>query len=318
MVAWTVAVEHSATEQIAQLVAPATTPAERNRIWKQFLVLISPSLEAWSARHPLLRRCGLTGEDEPRAILLAVIHRLAAREFENLRRFRASVPPIRDDAEPLLEHLAQLAALDDDDPSVGTPLRAWLLTLVGFAVKDHVRQRLGWRSTSRSELAITRGDKPSTTRVLAGAVRGIDGVLVAEVDRDARAITVEHTHTALPLVLQTIADHGWIATPPITPDKRAVGSGAEPLDAISEIGVRPGMTDQLTLIKLLAEIREHAAGFPNAMRDALALWMEDIPYPEIASRVGVADADAARALVRAAHARLRERFRDDWPSWFER
>lgn len=52
------------------------------------------------------------------------------------------------------------------------------------------------------------------------------------------------------------------------------------------------------------------------MRAALTLWTEDVDFAEIANRLGLGDAARARALVRAAQARLREQFRERVPELF--
>lgn len=64
-------------------------------------------------------------------------------------------------------------------------------------------------------------------------------------------------------------------------------------------------------------MREFVATFPESMRVAFDLWLHDHAFEEIAARLGQMDAEAAsaeqaRKLVRAAQARLRERFRADW------
>jgi hypothetical protein len=133
-----------------------------------------------------------------------------------------------------------------------TPLRAWLLSQLTWAIKDHVRQRYGW------------------------AQRGATG-----------------------------SDPG--------PSRRDVNTNASRLADAPEAGERPPLTDYLALSRLLAEIEAYAAAFPGPMKRALDLWLEDHDFAAIARAVPLGSADEARALVRAAQARLRERFRDRWP-----
>jgi hypothetical protein len=132
---------------------------------------------ALGARSPALRRTGLTGEDEPRAVLVDVIDRLCDRDFAALRRYlayqrdaAAAEAAARDEAAEhdeagLVERLARLAGGPDDPPAptadadltTGTPLRGWLLLQTRFVIKDHVKQRLGWRAVARwaAEVAAT-------------------------------------------------------------------------------------------------------------------------------------------------------------------
>jgi hypothetical protein len=49
--------------------------------------------------------------------------------------------------------------------------------------------------------------------------------------------------------------------------------------------------------------------FPAEMRAAFELWMQDESFEGIARRLDLAGPERGRALVRAAHARLREKFR---------
>jgi len=87
------------------------------------------------------------------------------------------------------------------------------------------------------------------------------------------------------------------------------------LDEAPEPGARPPMTDRLTMQKLVEEVQSYVATFPEDMRVALALWLDDLDHDEIAARLEL-DATRARALVRAGQARLRERFRGRSPLLF--
>lgn len=98
--------------------------------------------------------------------------------------------------------------------------------------------------------------------------------------------------------------------------KRAPHSDAMPLSDHDQPSARPPMTDRLTVAALVAEIREHLASFPSDMQTAVALWLQDADDAEIARRLGLGDPSRARALVRAAQARLRERFRGRSPVLF--
>jgi len=129
--------------------------------WRELLVRIAPRIEGWARGNRVLRRCRLIGDDDVRAVMVSVLERLAATDHANLRRFvaRAELPATPDD---LVTAVLKLGRLDDEavdgggGASVGeagdtgadadrdTPLRAWLLRLVDFAARDHVRDRYGW------------------------------------------------------------------------------------------------------------------------------------------------------------------------------
>lgn len=224
--------------------------------WRSLMVRIAPHIEAWAKASRVLRRCRLAGEDDCRAVMVDVLERLASSDYANLRTFMARrATAVDGPADDLVAEVVKLGKLDEDsdgerDASEGTPLRAWLLRLVDFSARDHVRRRLGW------------------------------------------------------------------AAEPGEPTKRDLHTDASPLDAGAEPGTRPPMTDRLTVSKLVAEVREHMASFPEDMRTALVLWMDDVDVAEIADRLRLGDAGRARALVRAGQARLRERFRGRSPLLF--
>lgn len=263
---WDGAFEAQVTRLVA-LVCERTLPeAERGRAWRQLLVLIAPHVEAWATRARVLRRVGLTSEDEPREVLARVLGRLAERGFANLAGFLGRVPTVvaPDPELELVDGLARLGRLreedeeeadptleprdTDEDDAARTPFRAWLITLVDFAVKDHVRHRLGWSARA-----------------------GGEGT------------------------------------------KRDINTNAERLDAAPEGGARPPITDYVAMARLVGEVVSFMDTFPAPMRDALRLWLDDEAHGTIAERLALGSPEAARALVRAGQARLRERFRGSWP-----
>jgi DNA-directed RNA polymerase specialized sigma24 family protein len=95
--------------------------------------------------------------------------------------------------------------------------------------------------------------------------------------------------------------------------KRALGTDAERLDAVAEPSHRPPVTDHLARKRLLEEIAAFMATLPAAMREALELWLDDLSFEQIAERLSLGGPERARALIRAGQARLRERFRGQWP-----
>ncbi len=95
--------------------------------------------------------------------------------------------------------------------------------------------------------------------------------------------------------------------------KRDLHTDATPLDGAPEPAARPPLTDRLSVSKLVGDVLAYMATFPEAMRAAVLLWLDDQSFDEIAAELALADADKARALVRAGQARLRERFRGQAP-----
>ena len=230
--------------------------------WRALMVRVAPRIEGWARGSFVLRRCRLAGDDDVRAVMVSVLERLAASDYANLRKFlaQADLPPPATD---LVSDVLKLGRLADDvdgradaaepadgDAAEGTPLRAWLLRLVDYAARDHVRDRYGWAA----------------------------------------------------------GDGG--------PSKRDLHTGASSLDARPEPAARPPMTDRLTVSKLVDEIHQHIRTFPPQMRDAILLWLDDVTPDDIAVKLSLGDAAKARALVRAGHARLRDRFRGRSPLLF--
>ncbi len=246
---WDAAFERRACERVARVI-------EGDRAaWRALLIDVAPRIEDWARNSFVLRRCRLAGDDDARTVMVDVLERLAADDHANLRRFVARQAPAVHDDDTLLGELVKLGKLDDDaaaaaDDATGTPLRAWLLHLVDFAARDHVRRRLGWASA------------------------------------------------------------------PGEPSKRDLHTDASPLDVAPEPASRPPMTDRLTVQQLVGEVNEHVATFPDDMQRALRLWLDDAEFAEIARELGLPGAERARALVRAAQARLRDRFRGRSPLLF--
>ena len=88
MSAWDAAFERACHALVDEICAgPAATA--REHAWQRLLINVAPHVERWAERSPALRRTGLTGEDEPRAVLVELIERLCVRDFAALRRYLA-------------------------------------------------------------------------------------------------------------------------------------------------------------------------------------------------------------------------------------
>lgn len=181
---------------VEQVVAGAGPKA-----WRALMIRLAPSLEAWARGNRLLKRCRLANDDDARAVMVAVFERLAADDFANLRKFIARGELPAPDAD-LVEDVIRLGKLDEDDPEPDpgpagdTRLRAWLLRLVDYTVRDHVRYRLGWSAR----------DGGPTKRDL-----GTDAPRIAPVDEPAARPPLTDRLTVKKLVDEIVA---YIATFP--------------------------------------------------------------------------------------------------------
>jgi DNA-directed RNA polymerase specialized sigma24 family protein len=154
--------------------------SNRDAAWKELLVRVAPFLERWARKSRVLRLSGSSLDDDARAVLVGVIARLRQRDFENLRRYLGAQPPtdLEDASAAAGTGVESLVLLEDPPPSgveagerdgdelAGTPLRGWLLSLVRFVARDHVRPRLGFASADESGVA-----RPSRRDVSSGAER---------------------------------------------------------------------------------------------------------------------------------------------------
>jgi hypothetical protein len=104
---------------------------------------------------------------------------------------------------------------------------------------------------------------------------------------------------------------GWIDRDD-GPSTGHLDSTAVHLDTLPAHGARP-QTDRPTVSKLVLEVQTYMASLPEAVRSALALWLDDLGFDEIARKLSLADADKARELVRDGQARMREHFRGRAP-----
>lgn len=326
MGSWDAATEQRALRLVQAVCAPGRPPVERDRAWQALLALLAPHLEGWIARGTVLRRVGLDGEDDVRAVLVDAIARLHDRDCRNLRDFLASEPPDPDELDELglIDELAQVTGAGEPPPRPtsaapsASPLRAWLLTLCRFVAKDHVKRRFGWTSIARAQLTLAGGaPEPEPRAALVAALSRVPGAIEARWrDDDVVALYRPGAVTAATLAEVAIA-RGWalaLASRPLR-SKRDLYSGADRLDAVADVGARPPITDLVTAREVLTEVRAFMATLPADMRRALELWTADATFDEIGAALGVA-ATAARALVRAGQARLRERFRPIAPALF--
>ena len=301
------------------------TDANRTRAWQQLITRTGTFIEEWARASSILRRCRLGGEDEARSILVAVLERLRHNDFQNLRSYLAKqVPAAAEDCEEVaVSELTRVARLCDEDDAgstddaQGTPFRGWLLQLTHYAVRDHVRRRLGWGQTAKLAFCVERGRGDAD---LAGALRQLDGVALAMFDVSSSTITVEYFSGSLrrDTIEHAIEQAGWtvVHAPAPAATKRDVGTDAPRLHEVPEPGTRPPITDLLAVRRLVAEVQAYMETFPPPMREALELWLQDHGFAEISTKLSLADAAQARAIVRAGQARLRDRFRGHWPALF--
>lgn len=341
MPAWDGAFERACHALVEAICAgPAAGP--RERAWQRLLVEVAPHVERWAARSPALRRVGLTGEDEPRTVLVDVIDRLCARDFAALRRYLAFQRDVadpragaseRDEAERdeadeagLVERLARLAGDPDDPPApatgadltTGTPLRGWLLLQTRFVIKDHIKRRLGWRAVTRWSAEVDATDGAGDRAPLTTALAAVDGVVAVDDEPGAGRLTIRYRPARVRAdeLERVIASAGFTVRPLPAASRRDATSGADRLDAAPERGERPPLSTLLGVRHALGEITAYIRGLPPPMQEALRLWLDEAGFEAIAAALGLADARAAQALVRAAQARLRAEFRGAWPELF--
>ncbi len=131
--------------ELTSLIARVVTGDEA--AWRSLMVALAPRFEDWAQTSRVLRRCRLATPDDARAVMVDAFERMVADDHANLRRFLAHQD--REAApDDLVGDVVRLGKLDDEETSrpdpMATPLRGWLLNLVDFAARDHVRRRLGW------------------------------------------------------------------------------------------------------------------------------------------------------------------------------
>jgi DNA-directed RNA polymerase specialized sigma24 family protein len=332
-VAWIKEFDGDCTDHIRIVVSD---PERRDRAWKALLERIGPWIEHWAQSSVVLRRCGLTSEDESRSVMVNALVRLKANDFENLRRFVASLGGAAavSDANEASEELAidgfsRIAAIGREltapptspavDDTTGTPLRGWLITTTRYAVKDHVKRRFGWTTTARVELVIDPPAGTSARATISDALSGTVGVSRSTWSADGRDLTIEFHAGAIraAALVEVVARSGHHVEQVARPTKRDLTTNADRLGPDHDEGERPPMTDYLTMAKLLEEVTTFMTTFPEPMRRAVMMWLEDTSFEDIAAILELAPGarepvDQARALVRAGQARLREQFRGRW------
>lgn len=90
--------------------------------------------------------------------------------------------------------------------------------------------------------------------------------------------------------------------------RRSVGSDAERIGD-HEPSARPALTDALAVAERMAAVNAALDALPAEMAAAVRRWAEGEDFGEVAVALGLPDAAAARRLVRAGHARLRDALR---------
>ena len=144
MAPWTADFERDVVALVQRLIDTRAQDA-----WRALMVKVAPRLEGWARNNRLLKRCRLAGDDDARAVMVAVLERMAASDYQNLEAFLAHKELAAPEPD-LVAEVVRFGKLDDEDAAFevdsdqGTPLRAWLLRLVDFTSRDHVRRRLGW------------------------------------------------------------------------------------------------------------------------------------------------------------------------------
>ncbi len=330
--AWTKEFDRDCTDFVRVVVLD---PVGRDRAWKGLLERIGPWIESWAQHSVVLRRCGLTSEDESRSVLVNALVRLKANDFDNLRRFVASLggTDVHDSNEAsealAIDGFSRIAAIGREitpspatvtvDDTTGTPLRGWLITTTRYAVKDHVKRRFGWSTTARAELVLDPPAGADARAIVEQLLSATDGVCRSIWSSEGRQLAVEfHAGTTRAASLaDLVARQGFRVEQVARPTKRDLTTNADRLGPEHDEGERPPMTDYLTMAKLLEEVTVFMTTFPEPMRRAVMMWLEDTSFEDIATTLALVSeargpVEQARALVRAGQARLREEFRGRW------
>ena len=105
---WNHAFEQEAVSLVQRVVA------KDKAAWRTLMVKIAPRLEGWARHNRLLKRCRLSSDDDARAVMVTVLERLAANDYENLNNFLAHTEPAPPD-DDLVAEVIRLSKLDDDD-----------------------------------------------------------------------------------------------------------------------------------------------------------------------------------------------------------
>ena len=243
--------------------------------------------------------------------MVAVLGRLAQRDFENLRRFLDHQPAAGDDVEEaeLLEALARLARADADDGEGDGDHDAG----AGDGAGDGDHHDGDHDDADARALASGRGaPAPTPTADTDGDDRTqtpLRGWLVSL----TRFVGKDHVKRRLGWSSVAAAGAEHTAEESRGRSKRDLTTDAAPLEHVPEPSARPPVTDAMTMRAILVEIRAYLRTLPPAMTAALELWLDDHDFGEIATQLRLDDPGRARALVRAGQARLRDRFRDRWP-----
>src|SRR5262249_4723736 len=115
-----------------------------------------------------------------------------------LKSFLARRPLARALAHDSADELARLSHLCDEPAEEGTdeqgtPLRAWLITLLRYVERDHVRSRLGWGEGNKRAVGTDAERLPSDGALLGARPPITDALTVAKL-----AAEVQEAMTELP------------------------------------------------------------------------------------------------------------------------
>ncbi len=190
-VPWTQGFESQCHRLITAVCDDGAARPDRDRAWRDLLTRLGEPLERWANRSALLRQCGLAGEDDARTVMVAMLERLADDDFANLRLFLDRRPAVvapqpADDDLACVDGLDDLARDDGDDDTVATPLRAWLITLLRFVERDHVRSRLGWGEGDKRSVGTGADRMPTDGGDLAIRPPITDALTLAQVAGEVR------------------------------------------------------------------------------------------------------------------------------------
>lgn len=108
------------------------TIAGSQAAWTELQVAVCGHVENIARRHDAVRRSGLNRvDDDIREIQTMTLERLAAHQFQNLRRF--------------------IHQLDDASIVTKRSFESWIYTAAEYVIRDHLRDRMGYRSRAEPD-----------------------------------------------------------------------------------------------------------------------------------------------------------------------
>lgn len=188
--------------------------------------------------------------------------------------------------------------------------RLWLILepqIETIARKRHLTGRLCEREDERGNIVVAVMD-----RLRADDFRHLRAFLSSRAQRESSSFTTWFTSFATRTAIDYVRTHSEYERPSHADagTVRASGSRWVRFEPVPDSSSAPAAaTADVTRLAAAQQFLERAAHIlTREQREALALWLVDQDHDEIAYRLGLADAPAAKKLLRSAVERLRFRY----------